>query len=83
MCECDVCQHESMFKYRWRVRCDEFSVLNTLATLVEVLEEVTFLLILDIIVVRETFVACVRTLSHGCNLIKKVASPNVAVLDVV
>lgn len=71
-----------IFKYKrgYEIVC---SVLYTLATLVEILQEVALSLELDLIVIRETLVASIGTLTNGIILIHKDSSPDVAILNVV
>ena len=59
------------------------SVLDTLASLVEVLEEGALVLVLLFIVIGEAFVAGVGSGAHRADLIQKDASPDVAILHVV
>ena len=46
-----------------------FSVLDALATLVEVFQEAALIRVFDIVAVRETLVPCVRSLSDWADLV--------------
>ena len=59
------------------------SILDALATLVEVFEEVRLLLVLYLIMVREAFVASIGALTDGRDLVKENAAPDIAILYVV
>ena len=59
------------------------SILDALATLVKVFEEVRLLLVLYLIVVREALVASIGALTDGRDLVKENAAPDIAILYVV
>ena len=59
------------------------SVLDTLATFVEVFEELALVLVLDVVAVGETLVACIHSLPHWADLVEKNRAPDVTVLHIV
>ena len=59
------------------------SILDALATLVKVFEEVRLLLVFYLIMVREAFVASIGALTDGRDLVKENAAPDIAILYVV
>ena len=59
------------------------SILDALATLVKVFEEVRLLLVLHLIMVRETLVTSIGALADGRDLVKENTTPDIAILNVV
>ena len=59
------------------------SILDALATLVKVFEEVRLLFVLDFIVIGETFVASVDTLTNRHDLVEEYTAPDITILHVI
>ena len=59
------------------------SVLDALATLIEIFEEAGLVLVLDFLMVREAFVTCIGSWTNWADLVKENASPDVSILHVV
>ena len=69
-----------MFKYKRKLIN---SILGALASLVEVFKEGALVGKLHLLVIAESFVACISALTNWHNLVEEMTTPDIAVLHVV